>query len=135
MIVALHHQHDVLANHEVRILVLIGVVAHTGHAVREVAENAAAIFAGDHRKAAGAYGVALLRTKEGVDFRFFRGNNQFTSTGGDTPLQCSRSLSPGGTPCEDPGWPHSGSLFGSYQGRSHNSPQGSGVGRLPASCR
>ena len=66
MIVALHHQHDVLANHEVRILVLIGVVAHTGHAVREVAENAAAIFAGDHRKAAGAYGVTLLRTKEGV---------------------------------------------------------------------
>ena len=81
MIVALHHQDDVLANNEVRILVLIGVVAHTGHAVREVAENAAAIFAGDHRKAAGAYGVALLRTKEGVDFRFFRGNNQFTSTG------------------------------------------------------
>lgn len=26
MIVALHHQHDVLAHHEVRILVLIGVV-------------------------------------------------------------------------------------------------------------
>ena len=51
MIVALHHQHDVLAHHEVRTLVLIGVVAHTGHAVREVAENAAAVFAGDHRKA------------------------------------------------------------------------------------
>lgn len=78
MIVALHHQHDVLANHEVRILVLIGVVAHTGHAVREVAENAAAIFAGDHRKAAGAYGVTLLRTKEGVDLRFLGGNDQFT---------------------------------------------------------
>ena len=78
MIVALHHQHNMLAYHEVCILVLIGVVTHTGHAVREVAENAAALFAGDHRKAAGAYGVALLRTKEGVDFRFFRGNNQFT---------------------------------------------------------
>ena len=81
LIVALHHQHDVLAHHEVRILVLIGVVTHTGNAIREVAEHAAAIFSGDHRKAAGAYRVTLLRTKEGVDFRFFRGNNQFTSTG------------------------------------------------------
>lgn len=45
LIVALHHQHDTLAYHEVCILVLIGVVAHAGHAVREVAENAAAIFA------------------------------------------------------------------------------------------
>ena len=51
MIVALHHQHDVLAHHEVRILVLIGVVTHTGHAIREVAEHASAVFAGDHRKA------------------------------------------------------------------------------------
>ena len=41
LIVALHHQHDVLAHHEVRILVLIGVVTHTGHAIREVAEHAA----------------------------------------------------------------------------------------------
>lgn len=51
LIVALHHQHDVLAHHEVRILVLIGVVAHAGHTVREVAENTSAVFAGDHRKA------------------------------------------------------------------------------------
>ena len=81
MIVALHHQHNMLAYHEVCILVLIGVVAHTGHTVREIAENAAAIFAGDHRKAAGAYGVALLRAKEGVNLRFLGGNDQFTGTG------------------------------------------------------
>ena len=41
MIVALHHQHDVLANHEVRILVLIGVVAHAHGPVWEIAEHAA----------------------------------------------------------------------------------------------
>lgn len=51
MIVALHHQHDMLTYHEVCILVLIGVVAHAGHTVREVAENTSAVFAGDHRKA------------------------------------------------------------------------------------
>ena len=51
MIVALHHQHDMLTYHEVCILMLIGVVAHAGHTVREVAENTSAVFAGDHRKA------------------------------------------------------------------------------------
>ena len=51
MIVALHHQYDMLTYHEVCILVLIGVVAHAGHTVREVAENTSAVFAGDHRKA------------------------------------------------------------------------------------
>ena len=122
-----------LAHHEVRILVLIGVVTHTGHAIREVAEYAAAIFSGDHRKAAGAYRVTLLRTKEGVDFRFFRGNNQFTSTG--VILLYNAVDLPGGTPCEDPGWPRSGSLSASYQGRNHSSPQGNGGGRPPASCR
>ena len=81
LIVALHHQHDVLAHHEVRILVLIGVVTHTGNAIREVAEHAAETLSGYNRKAAGAFRVMLLRTKEGDDFRFFRGNNQFTSTG------------------------------------------------------
>ena len=41
----------IIAYHEGCILVLIGVVAHAGHTVREVAEDTSTVFAGDHRKA------------------------------------------------------------------------------------
>ena len=69
--VALYDQHDVLTNHEVSVLMLIGVVAHTDHTIRQITEYAAAILAGDHRKTPGADGMALLCTEEGIDLRFF----------------------------------------------------------------
>lgn len=55
---------------------LIGVVAHTDHTIGQVAEHAATVFAGDHRKAAGTDGVALLRTEEGIDLRLLDGDLQ-----------------------------------------------------------
>ena len=55
---------------------LIGVVAHTDHTIRQITEYAAAILAGDHRKTPGADGMALLCTEEGIDLRFFDGDLQ-----------------------------------------------------------
>ena len=55
---------------------LIGVVAHTDHTIGQVAEHTATVFAGDHRKAAGTDGVALLRTEEGIDLRLLDGDLQ-----------------------------------------------------------
>ena len=60
---------------------LVGIIAHTGHTVCKITKYAAAIFAGDHRKAAGTYRVALLRAKERIDLRFFGGDDQFSGMG------------------------------------------------------
>lgn len=54
IVVALDNQHHVLTHHEIGVLVLERVIAHTDHAIGKVAENAAAIFAGDHGEAAGS---------------------------------------------------------------------------------
>ena len=77
IIVALYDQHHILPHHEVGILVLIGVVAHTDHAVGQVAEHAAAILAGDDRKASATYRMALLRSKEGIGLYLLDGDDQF----------------------------------------------------------
>lgn len=74
--VALYDQHDVLTNHEVSVLMLIGVVTHTDHAIRQITEHAATILARNHSKAPGANGMTLLCPKEGIDLRFFDGDLQ-----------------------------------------------------------
>mgnify|MGYP000933494362 CR=1 FL=1 len=77
IIVALYDQHHILPHHEVGILVLIGVVAHTDHAVGQVAEHAAAILTGDDREASATYRMALLRSKEGIGLYLLDGDDQF----------------------------------------------------------
>ena len=56
---------------------LVGVVAHTDHAVGQIAENTTAVLAGDDRKASAAYRMALLRSKEGIGLYLLDGNDQF----------------------------------------------------------
>ena len=55
-----------VAHHEVGVLVLVGVVAHTDSAVGQVAEHAAAVLPGDGGIPAAADGVTLLCAVEGV---------------------------------------------------------------------
>ena len=45
----LHHQDHSVAHQEVRILMLVGVVAHADGAIGQIAEHAAAVFSGDDR--------------------------------------------------------------------------------------
>ena len=51
---------------ELGVLVLIGVVAHTDRAVGQIAEHPAPVLPGDHRIAAAAHGMALLRALKGI---------------------------------------------------------------------
>lgn len=55
---------------------LIGVVAHANRAVRQIAEHAASILAGDHGQPPGAHGMALFGAVEGVRFRLLDGDLQ-----------------------------------------------------------
>lgn len=55
-----------VTHHEVGVLVLVGVVAHTDSAVGQVAEHAAAVLPGDGGVPAAADRVALLRAVEGI---------------------------------------------------------------------
>ena len=56
---------------------LVGIVAHTDHAVGQVAENTAAILTGDDRKAPAAHRMAQLRSKEGIGLYLLNGDDQF----------------------------------------------------------
>ena len=77
IIIALHDQHHIFPHHEIGVLMLVGVVAHTDHAVGQIAENTTAVLAGDDRKASAAYRMALLRSKEGIGLYLLDGNDQF----------------------------------------------------------
>lgn len=56
---------------------LVGIVAHTDHAVWQVAEHAAAILTRDDCKASAAHRMAQLRPKEGIGLYLLDGNDQF----------------------------------------------------------
>ena len=48
IIIALYDQHHILSHHEVGVIMLVRVVAHTDRTVRKIAEHAATILTGDH---------------------------------------------------------------------------------------
>ena len=50
---------------------LVGIPAHAHGSIRKVAEYATAIFPGNNRLPAAAYGMAQLRALKGVGFRLF----------------------------------------------------------------
>ena len=56
---------------------LVGIVAHTDHAVWQVAEHAAAILTRDDCKASAAHRMAQLRSKEWVGLYLLDGDDQF----------------------------------------------------------
>ena len=57
IVIPLYDQHYMVAYNKVGILMLVGVIAHAHGIIRQVAEHASAIFAGDHCQPLRIYGM------------------------------------------------------------------------------
>lgn len=79
LIIPLDHDHDGIADFEIRVLVMERVAAHDNCAVWEIAEHAAGVFARDGCPAAAADGVTQTGFIEGIRNGLLDGDLQGTS--------------------------------------------------------
>ena len=127
----LDDQHDLISNGEGGIGVVERVGAHAYRSIRQVAEHASGVFAGNDCLTAGTDGVAQVGTVEGVRVGFFHGDQQrscvFVITLDDAVQFVARVIfSP---QVGNGGISHFSLGQGLYQNRS--TPPDSGGGRLP----
>ncbi len=74
---ALYTQNDDIAGLEIRVCILVRITAHTHRPVRKIVEDTARAFAGDHRPASAAGGMAGAGAVVGIWLGLLDGDVQF----------------------------------------------------------
>lgn len=81
VVISSNNNDNFIADYELRVHVLVGIVAHDNCSIRQITEHTAAVLAGDNCQPTASNGMPIFGTVVGIDFHFLDGNNQFIGFG------------------------------------------------------